>query len=319
MHVAQILAVLGGERRHMLRDLLHHAGIGVYRDVAAAEMLGERHDAERDRHPGLDPRRCVLLGGIALDPHQFGRAAADVEQDGAPSPGVEQRRAADHGQRRLGLAIDNFELNAGFLRDAGAKMELDALGKRTVGVFEAMLQARHRYGPDAVGYYVVSGTQGADDVLAPLLIARWAEAYDRVSGEVAVDIAPMFESVEALEHCGNTLRTLLGDPLYRRHLDARGRTQCALIGYSDANKEGGICASRYAAYRAQADISAALAAANERHVIFHARGGSIARGGGRVDSLVRTAPPGTVSGSTRTVGEVSPIRCVSNVVAWRAK
>ena len=78
-------------------------------------------------------------------------------------------------------------------RDAGYKVELDALGKRTLGVFEAILQARHRYGPDAIGYYIVSGTQGADDVLAPLLLARWAEAYDRTSGEVAVDIAPLFE------------------------------------------------------------------------------------------------------------------------------
>jgi phosphoenolpyruvate carboxylase len=102
------------------------------------------------------------------------------------------------------------------------------------------------------------------------------------------------------------MRTLLGDPLYRAHLEARGRTQCALIGYSDANKEGGICASRFAAFRAQAELSAALAAADERHVIFHARGGSLARGGGRVDSLVRTAPAGTVNGVLRLTeqGEV---------------
>ncbi len=191
-------------------------------------------------------------------------------------------------------------------RDAGFKVELDALGKRTLGVFDAILQARHRFGRDAIGYYVVSNTQGADDVLAPLLLARWAEAYDRASGEVAVDIAPLFESVEALEHCGEVMRTLLGDPVYRRHLDARGRTQCALVGYSDSNKDSGICASRFAAYRAQAELSAALAAANERHVIFHARGGSIARGGGRVDSLVRTAPAGTVNGVLRLTeqGEV---------------
>jgi phosphoenolpyruvate carboxylase len=191
-------------------------------------------------------------------------------------------------------------------RDAGHKVELDALGKRTLGVFEAILQARHRYGQDAIGYYVVSGTQGADDVLAPLLLARWAEAYDRVSGEVAVDIAPLFESVEALERCGEVMRTLLGDPLYRRHLDARGRTQCAALGYSDANKESGICASRFAMFRAQAELTAALSAANERYVIFHARGGSIARGGGRIDSLVRTAPAGTINGVLRLTeqGEV---------------
>ncbi len=191
-------------------------------------------------------------------------------------------------------------------RDVGAKVELDALGRRTLGVFEAILQARHRYGPDAIGYYIVSGTQAADDVLAPLLLARWAEAYDRNSGEVAVDIAPLFESVDALQQCGDVMRTLLGDPLYRRHLEARGRTQCVALGYSDANKESGICAARQAVFRAQADLSAALSAANERYVIFHARGGSIARGGGRVDSLVRTAPAGTVNGVLRLTeqGEV---------------
>src|SRR6185436_3951952 len=117
-------------------------------------------------------------------------------------------------------------------RDAGCKVELDALGKRKLGVFEAILKARHRYGQDAIGYYVVSGTQGADDVLAPLLLARWAEAYDRTTGEIAVDIAPLFESVDSLERCGEVMKTLLGDPLYRRHLEARSRTQCVLIGYS---------------------------------------------------------------------------------------
>jgi phosphoenolpyruvate carboxylase len=191
-------------------------------------------------------------------------------------------------------------------RDAGVKIDLDALGRRTLGVFEGILQARHRYGKDAIGYYIVTGTTGADDVLAPLLLARWAEAYDRVSGEVAVDIAPQFESVDALERCGEIMKTLLGDPLYRRHLEARGRTQCALIGYSDPNKESGICSARFAAYRAQAALSTALAAANERSVIFHARGGSIARGGSRIDALVRTAPAGTVNGVLRLTeqGEV---------------
>ena len=184
-------------------------------------------------------------------------------------------------------------------RDAGFKVELDALGKRTLGVFEAILQARHRYGQDAIGYYVVSGTQGADDVLAPLLLARWAEAYDRASGEVAVDIAPLFEAVDALEHCGDVMRTLLGDPLYRRHLEARGRRQCVALGYPDASKESGMSAARFAVFRAQAELSAALSAANERFVIFHARGGSIAGGGGRVDSLVRTAPAGTINGVLR--------------------
>ena len=84
-------------------------------------MLGQRDDAERNRHPRLDARRGVRLVRIALDPHQFGRAAADVEQDGAPPLRVEQRRAADHGERGFRLAVDHLELDASFGCDPVAK------------------------------------------------------------------------------------------------------------------------------------------------------------------------------------------------------
>ena len=191
-------------------------------------------------------------------------------------------------------------------RDVAPRGELDALSKRTIAVFETMLQCRRRYGPDAVGYYIVSGASGADDVLAPLLLAQWAEAYDKRTGAVALDIAPLFESVDTLDRSGDIMRELLADRVYRRHLDGRGRRQCALVGYSDSSKESGLCASRFATYRAQGAIAASLAAGGEQHSVFHARGGSIARGGGRIDSLVRAMPPSTVNGVLRITeqGEV---------------
>jgi len=168
------------------------------------------------------------------------------------------------------------------------------------------MQGRHRYGPDAVGYFIIGGAAGADDVLAALLLARWAEAYDKRSGEVALDFAPMFESIESLEGCGETMRELLDDARYRRHLEARGRKQCVLIGYSDTNKEAGLCAARFALHEAQRSLAQVLAADHESHVIFHGRGGSIARGGGRIDAIVRSAPAEAVNGVLRLTeqGEV---------------
>src|SRR5262249_20676121 len=71
------------------------------------------------------------------------------------------------------------------------------------------------------------------------------------------------------------------------------------IGYSDSNKEGGACASRFAIYQAQRHLAQVLAAAGERHVVFHARGSSLARGGGRIDALVKSAPAGAVNGVLR--------------------
>jgi phosphoenolpyruvate carboxylase len=184
-------------------------------------------------------------------------------------------------------------------KDAGPRVELDALGKRNLAVFEAFAQARHRYGPGAVGYYIVSGARGADDVLAALTLARWASVYDKRSGQVALDIAPQFESLEALERSGETLRELLAEPVYRRHLEAHGRRQCVLIGYSDSNKEGGLCASRYAIQQAQRALARIPAPEGERYPVFHARGGSIARGGGRIEALVKSAPVGTLNGTLR--------------------
>ena len=159
-------------------------------------------------------------------------------------------------------------------KDRGPVTELDALGKRTLAVFDAIMQGRHRYGADAIGYFIVSNASGADDMLAALLLARWAAAYDKRSGEVALDIAPQFENAAALGACGATLRQLLADPLYRRHLEARGRRQCVLIGYSDSNKELGACASRVTIHQAQNDLAQVLDAAGERPVLFHARGGA---------------------------------------------
>ena len=183
-------------------------------------------------------------------------------------------------------------LSGALARDQGPRMELDPQGRRSRGVFEAMVQGRHRYGPDAIGYYVVSGVLGIDDVLAVLLLARWAEAWDKRSGEAAVDVAPMFECLDILERSADLMRQLLADPTYERHLAARGGRQGVVLGHADISKEGGICNARFAIYNAQAALTAVLKGVVAHPVIVHARGGSIALGGGRIDALVRSAPGG---------------------------
>jgi phosphoenolpyruvate carboxylase len=259
-------------------------------------LVAESLRANGGKHGGWVPVRRLLwridtfgFHLATLDVRQRARVHHEVLAQGLDDPGWLARAPRDRTRRLL----DVLE------RDAGPGGVFNALGKRTLAVFDAMLQARHRYGEDAVGLYIVSGADTADDVLAPLVLARWAEAFDGKTGEVALDVAPEFDSVHTLGNCADTLRQLLGETVYRRHLEARGRLQTVLVGYSASNLEGGIVASRLAAYRAQRGLTRALRGARESHVLFYARGGSLPRGGGPIDTLLRAAPADSISGVLR--------------------
>ena len=191
-------------------------------------------------------------------------------------------------------------------RDQGPTAKFDATGRRCLWVFEAIAQARHKYGKRAIGQYIVSGAEGPEHVLAVLLLARWADITDKRNGECPLDVAPLLESIPALEQSGELLRSLCAEPAYERHLAARDHRQLVLIGYSDTNKQGGIAASRWALQVAQSQLLEAALQAGIKIAIFHGRGGTPARGGGRTEHLVESAPPGAIRGVLRMTeqGEV---------------
>ncbi|RPI11920.1 MAG: phosphoenolpyruvate carboxylase, partial [Lysobacterales bacterium] len=191
-----------------------------------------------------------------------------------------------------------LRLLAALQQDESPVGGLDAAAKRALWVFEAMEFCDHRYGRGAVGSYVVSMAGDVDDVLSVLLLAQWA-GYTDATGALAVDVAPLFESVPALENAGTIVARLLADPIYRAHVAARGNRQIVMIGYSDGNKSAGIAASRWLLRNAQAAMVEACDAAGIELVVFHGRGGAISLGGGRTHTLVRSVPPGAIRNRLR--------------------
>jgi phosphoenolpyruvate carboxylase len=191
-------------------------------------------------------------------------------------------------------------------RDQGPTAAFDAFGRRSLWVFQAIAEARHKFGGRAVGEYIVSGARGPEDVLAVLLLARWADITNKRSGECPLDVAPLLESIDTLESAGELLLALHAEPAYRRHLESRNNRQIVVIGYSDTNKQGGIAASRWALQLAQIRLLEAARGARIRLLIFHGRGGTPARGGGRTEHLVESMPSGAVHGVLRLTeqGEV---------------
>jgi phosphoenolpyruvate carboxylase len=141
--------------------------------------------------------------------------------------------------------------------------------------------------------------RSAEDLLRVMLLAREAGLVS-LSGKKAVsriDIVPLFETLEDLEHAPNVMRSLFEDPVYSRQLEARGRRQEVMIGYSDSSKDAGMIASSWGLYRAQESLAELADESRVRLKLFHGRGGSVGRGGGSpVYRALAALPPGTTKG-----------------------
>lgn len=245
--------------------------------------------ANRGEHAGAFQVRRLMR---RVRTFGFHLATLDIRQSSAV-----HRAVIGQGMDDANWGLRTIEERSALLRmalehDASPATVLDATGKRALWVFEALAHCRHRNGADAIGPYVVSSTRGIDDILSVLLLARWADIADRRSGDVPVDVAPLFESAQALNRCGDVMRQLFNEPIYRRHLLGRGNHQYVMIGYSASKKDSGVIMSRWLVRRAQ---EAAVAAAKEANIdltLFHGQGGAFGRGGGRTEVLVRSAPEG---------------------------
>jgi phosphoenolpyruvate carboxylase len=207
------------------------------------ELVAASLRANLGRHAGLFPVERLLCRARTFG---FHLATLDVRQHASVHREVVRQGLGRGDWLDATPAARSAVMCESITRDRGPVGEFDAVGRRTLAVFEAMMQVRYKYGERAIGDYVVSGTESADDVLSVLLLARWANITDRESGEVPLDVVPLLESVSALEGAGPVLGTLLAEPGYQRHLAARSGRQTVLIGYSESSKAVGIAASRHA-------------------------------------------------------------------------
>jgi len=260
------------------------------------ELVAASLRANLGRHAGLFPVERLLCRARTFG---FHLATLDVRQHAAVHRDVVRQGLARDDWNALPPADRSAVMCEAITRDRGPAGSFDATGRRTLAVFEAMMQARYKYGERAIGDYVISGTESADDVLSVLLLARWANITDRDNGQVPLDVVPLLETVSALEGAGPVLDALLAEPSYQRHLAARDRRQTVLIGYSDSNKAIGIAASRHAIYQAQSAVMKSAAGAGIDLALFHGRGGTASRGGAPLDRLVQSAPPGATRGRLR--------------------
>ncbi|MBP9592865.1 MAG: phosphoenolpyruvate carboxylase [Steroidobacteraceae bacterium] len=259
------------------------------------ELVARSLEQNRGRHAGLFHVRRMLR---RVRTFGFHLVTLDVRQNAEVHRQIVGRTLADDGWCERPARDRAARLREAIQGDESPVAELDAAAKRALWVFEAMEFCSHRYGRPAVGTYVVSMAHDVDDLLAVLLLARWAGLTDGATGQVPIDVAPLFESVDALGEAGAIVTRLLRDPVYRAHLAARGNRQVVMIGYADSNKSAGIVTARWLLWQAQEAMAKACTEAGVTLQIFHGRGGGVGRGA-RSDARARAMPAGSLRGRLR--------------------
>jgi phosphoenolpyruvate carboxylase len=280
-------------------------GQGAYADASAFIADLELLDASLARHRGEHAGRFALQR-VLWRARSFGfhMATLDLRQDSAAHDAALAALDAAPAWADLPAEARVQRLHALIGGAAVARPEAGEAAA-TLEVFRTVHELRPQLGEHAFGPYIVSMSRSAADALAVLALARIAGCIG-TDGEVPLDVAPLFETVDDLRAAPAVMRALFADPLYRRHLAARGDRQTVMLGYSDSAKDGGLLASRWALQCAQRDLLALAGEAGVRIAFFHGRGGSISRGGGKTERAVIAAPRGTVDGVLRVTeqGEV---------------
>ena len=150
---------------------------------------------------------------------------------------------------------------------------------------------------ECLGAYVISMTTSASDILSVSFLQKEANIKNKLR------VVPLFETLDDLINAKEIMEKLFSQSWYRKMIN---NDQEVMIGYSDSSKDAGkICASWHQ-YKAQEEIIKLGKKFNVNITFFHGRGGSPGRGGGPIQSTLRSQPPNSVNGKIRITdqGEV---------------
>jgi phosphoenolpyruvate carboxylase len=164
-----------------------------------------------------------------------------------------------------------------FMKEGIAAPE-DPVIRDTLDVFKTIQQIQELNGEQACHRFIISNCRSAKNVL---------QVYDMaqklgMGGQPALDIVPLFETIDDLQRSASEMDILYGHQLYQQHLSRRRNRQYVMLGFSDGTKDGGYFAANWNIYKAKEQLTAISRKHGVEVVFFDGRGGPPARGGGNV-------------------------------------
>ncbi|MEH2556860.1 phosphoenolpyruvate carboxylase [Bradyrhizobium algeriense] len=241
----------------------------------------------------------------AVDCFGFHLARLDIRQNSA----VHERTVAElfdaaipgmsyldlNEEARVNLLLSELR-SARPLSSAFVKYSEETLGE--LAVFRAAAEAHARFGNDVIHQCIISMCKGMSDMLEVAVLLKEVGLINP-SGRSAINIVPLFETIEDLQASSGIMDRMLSLHDYRRLVDSRGGVQEVMLGYSDSNKDGGFVTSGWELYKAEIELVEVFERHHVRLRLFHGRGGSVGRGGGPSYDAIIAQPGGAVNGQIR--------------------
>jgi phosphoenolpyruvate carboxylase len=184
--------------------------------------------------------------------------------------------------------------------------------KELLGLLDLIRETIDGPDPEAIGTFILSMTQSADDILGLYLLAKFCGLFsDANAREVCrIKVVPLFETIEDLRAGPDIMRTLLANTMVRNSIATNGEAQEIMLGYSDSNKDGGFFCASFELFEAQRSLMQAGKDTGIAFRFFHGRGGSVSRGGAPTGRAIAAQPQGSVGGQMRVTeqGEVVSLK-----------
>ena len=185
---------------------------------------------------------------------------------------------------------------------------LSAEATELLGLLLLIRQTLDGPDPKAVGPFILSMTQSADDILGLYVLAKYSGLFsDAASREVCrIRVVPLFETIDDLRAGPAIMEELLNNSVVQNSVRTNGNAQEIMLGYSDSNKDGGFFCASFELFEAQRRLIRVGEKSGVAISFFHGRGGSVSRGGAPAGRAIAAQPAGTVGGRMRVTeqGEV---------------
>ncbi|HGK9176865.1 TPA: phosphoenolpyruvate carboxylase [Streptococcus pneumoniae] len=274
------------------------------------EEVGTRYETANDFYKDLIAIRDSLLENKgeslisgdfvellqAVEIFGFYLASIDMRQDSSvyeacvaellKSAGIHSRYSELSEEEKCDFLLKELEEDPRILSATHA--EKSELLAKELAIFKTARVLKDKLGDDVIRQTIISHATSLSDMLELAILLKEVGLVD--TERARVQIVPLFETIEDLDHSEETMRKYLSLSLAKKWIDSRNNYQEIMLGYSDSNKDGGYLSSCWTLYKAQQQLTAIGDEFGVKVTFFHGRGGTVGRGGGPTYEAITSQP-----------------------------